>query len=176
LLQNLVYALPRNSAFFNPVKSMSKTTITNLASVSFFVNSVNNSLWHYRLGHLSNSPLKLLFHVIPHVLHESNKTCSICPLAKQHHLSFPHSITASAQPFDLIHCDLWGPFSTKSISGSLYFLTIVDDHTRFTWIHLLDNKSQTRTHIQSFFNLVETQFNAKIKSLRSDNEVEFNMS
>ena len=38
------------------------------------------------------------------------------------------------------------------------------------------NKSQTRTHIQTFFNLVETQFNVTIKSLRSDNGVEFNMS
>jgi hypothetical protein len=97
-------------------------------------------------------------------------------LAKQHRLSFPHSITNSAQLFDLIHCDLWGPFSTKSISGSSYFLTIVDDHSRFTWIHLLDNKSQTSTHIQSFLTMVETQFNAKIKSLRSDNGVEFHMS
>ena len=176
LLQNPVSALSRNSAFSNPVKTMSQPTITNLASASFFVHSVNNSLWHYRLGHPSDSPLKLLSHVIPQVLHESNKTCSICPLAKQHRLSFPHSITASAQPFDLIHCDLWGPFSTKSISGSSYFLTIVDDHTRFTWIHLLDNKSQARTHIQSFFTMVETQFNVKIKSLRSDNGVEFQMN
>ena len=175
LLQNLVSALSRNSAFSTPIKTMSQPTIMNLTSASFFVHSVNNSLWHYRLGHPSDSPLKLLSHVIPQVLHESNKTCSICPLAKQHRLPFPRSITASAQPFDLIHCDLWGPFPTKSISGSSYFLTIIDDHTRFTWIHLLDNKSQTRTHIQSFFTMVETQFNTKIKSLRSDNGIEFHM-
>jgi len=104
------------------------------------------------------------------------RICSICPLAKQHRLSFPHSTSISPQPFDLIHYDIWGPFSTKSLTGSSYFLTIVDDHTRFTWIHLLENKSQTRTHIQAFFNLVETQFNAKIKCLQSDNGVEFNMS
>jgi IS30 family transposase len=104
------------------------------------------------------------------------RICSICPLAKQHRLSFPHSTSISPQPFDLIHYDIWGPFSTKSLTGSSYFLTIVDDHTRFTWIHLLENKSQTRTHIQAFFNLVETQVNAKIKCSQSDNGVEFNMS
>jgi hypothetical protein len=71
-------------------------------------------------------------------------------------LSFPHSEHISQHSFDLIHCDLWGPFSTKSISGSSYFLTIVDDHSRFTWIHLLQHKSQTRTHIQNFFTMVET--------------------
>jgi len=150
--------------------------ITDLASASFFVNVVNNSLWHYRLRHPAEFPLKLLSHVIPQVLHESNKSCSICPLAKQHRLSFPHSTSTSTQPFDLIHCDIWGPFFIKSLTGSSYFLTIVDDHTRFTWIHLLENKSQTRTHIQAFFNLVETQFNAKIKILRSDNGAKFNMN
>jgi hypothetical protein len=155
---------------------MSNHFITHLASTSFSVNFVDNNLWHYRLGHPAEFPLKLLSHVISQVLHESNKTCSICPLAKQHCLSFPHSTSTSTQPFDLIHCDIWGPFSTKSLTGSSYFLTIVDDHTRFTWIHLLENKSQTKTHIQAFFNLVETQFNAKINTLRSDNGAEFNMN
>ncbi|KAJ6881076.1 hypothetical protein NC651_027806 [Populus alba x Populus x berolinensis] len=148
LLQNPVSALSRNSAFSTPVKTMSQPTIMNLASASFFVHSVNNSLWHYRLGHPSDSPLKLLSHVIPQVLHESNKTCSICPLAKQHRLPFPHSITAFAQPFDLIHCDLWGPFSTKSISGSSYFLTIVDDNTRIP-TPVLHNKSPYEMLFQS---------------------------
>jgi hypothetical protein len=36
-------------------------------------------------------------------------------------------------------------------------------------------KSQTRYFIQSFFKLVATQFNLKVKILRSDNGVEFNM-
>ena len=151
LQQIPVSALSRTSMSFNPVSPMFQPPLTDLAPASFFVHSVNNSLWHYRLGHPSDVPLKLLSPVIPQVLHESNTTCSICPLAKQHRLSFPHSLTTSAKPFDLIHCDLWGPFSTKSISGSSYFLTIVDDHSRLTWIHLLDNKSQTSTHIQSFF-------------------------
>jgi hypothetical protein len=166
LLQNPVSVLPKNYVSVNSAKFVSNHAVTDLASASFSVNFVNKSLWHYRLGHPSDLPLRLLSHVIPQVLHESNKNCSICPLAKQHRLSFPHSSSISPQPFDLIHCDIWGPFSIKSLTGSSYFLTIVDDHTRFTWIHLLENKSQTRTHIQAFFNLVETQFNAKIKSVR----------
>ena len=158
-----------------PKISVSVHSATFMQNDKFFVNFANNSLWHYRLGHPANLPFKMLSHVIPRAIHESNKPCNICPLAKQHRLSFPHSTTMSAQPFELIHCDIWGPFSTKSLSGSSYFLTIVDDHTRFTWIHLLESKSQTRPHIQAFFNLVETQFQAKIKTLRSDNGVEFNM-
>jgi hypothetical protein len=39
----------------------------------------------------------------------------------------------------------------------------------------MHSKSQTRTLIQSFIHLVETQFNVKVKCLRSDNGSEFNM-
>ena len=173
-----------NSVNFNSNSSKISNAVTSLASTSFFAESVNTSLWHFRLGHPSDVPLKMLFNaplkmlssVIPHISHESNKLCNICPLAKQHISPFPHSFSVSKQPFDLIHFDIWGHFAVKSVSGSLYILTIVDDHTRFTWIHLLQHKSQTISPIQTFFNMVETHFNSKIKSLRSDNGVEFNMS
>jgi len=190
LLQDLVSVFPfhstSNNAVINSVVLLSNSVLfntvvpsvlsNNVVSSEFSDQSEANSIWHYRLGHLSDIPLKMLSSVIPHFTHESNKSCNICPLAKQHKLSFPHSEHISQHSFDLIQCDLWGPFSTKSISGSSYFLTIVDDHSRFTWIHLLQHKSQTRTHIQNFFTMVETQFNSKIKCLRSDNGVEFNMA
>ena len=114
LLQNSVYVLHQNSVSINSVKFMSNHPITDSVYASFSVNFVNTSLWHYRLGHPAAIPLKLLSHVIPQVLHESNKTCSICPLAKQHRLSFPYRTSTSTQPFDLIHYDIWGPFSIKS--------------------------------------------------------------
>ena len=136
LLQHPTSVLPKHFA----------TDFVPIMSANFCANPVKNGLWHSRLGHPSDLPLKSLSHVIPEILHESNKHCSICPLAKQHKLSFPYSVSISTHPFDLVHCDIWGPLSTKSITGSSYFLTIVDDKSRFTWVHLLENKSQTRTH------------------------------
>lgn len=46
---------------------------------------------------------------------------------------------------------------------------------RFTWIHLLQTKSQTPHLIKSNFHLTESQFNKKIKCIRSDNGTEFHM-
>jgi len=54
--------------------------------------------------------------------------------------------------------------------SSLFF-----NYSRFTWIRLLQSKDQTRNHLQSFINFVETQFTSRIKVLRSDNGSEFNM-
>lgn len=68
-----------------------------------------------------------------------------------------------------------GACSLAAYDGSRYFLSIVDDLSWSTWIYMLKSKSDARPCLQSFSNLVETHFNAKIKVLRSDNGLEFQM-
>ena len=77
----------------------------------------------------------------------------------------------------LIYCifDIWGPNSTVSINGHRYYITIVDDFTRHTWIFFLKHKSKAANCLISFITMVETQFSTKIKSIRSDNGPEFNL-
>lgn len=71
--------------------------------------------------------------------------------------------------------DIWGPVSTPSIQGHKYFLTIVDDHSRHTWIFLMKNKGETRNCIIHFITFIHNQFPIKIKAIRSDNGSEFEM-
>jgi hypothetical protein len=181
----LVFPSAQISPPFNAEISAStqiKPHFNYAVSDSLVVNSVNSivevsaNVWHSRLGHLSDSIIQLLNNVLLGCSSISNKDCYVCPLAKQHRISFLISTIHSTHRFDLIYCDIWGPFSSPSSNGSKFFLTIVDDHSRFTWIYLMHNKSQTRFLIKSFFLLVETQFNSKIKCLRSNNGNEFNMT
>ena len=72
--------------------------------------------------------------------------------------------------------DIWGPLSITSLLGHRYFLTIVDDKSRNTWVYPMKNKSETSCLIKSFVSMIETQFNIKIKSIRSDNGPEFMLS
>ena len=72
-------------------------------------------------------------------------------------------------PFSLIHCDTWGPYRVSTCNGHKYFLTIVDDHTRTTWVYLMKSKSDASKIIPAFYHLVHTQFNAIIKVVRTDN-------
>lgn len=55
--------------------------------------------------------------------------CEICPLAKHHMLSFPHSETKTTRPFKIILVDIWGPTLSQVYNGCMYFLTIVDQFT-----------------------------------------------
>ena len=89
-------------------------------------------LWHSRLGHPSDSRLQALGHIFPFLKNSCNNTCGVCPLAKQKRLPFPFNNNLSTFAFDLLHMDVWGPYSTPTLDGYKYFLTIVDDTTRAT--------------------------------------------
>ena len=137
---------------------------------------VASHVWHFRLGHLSLSRLKLISAHSPDVMSKDYEHCNVCYQAKQKKKSFPTSYIKSTNAFELLHCDLWGPYSVKTLQGHTYFLTIVDDYTRTIYVHLLKLKSDTEQAIQSFINMVERQFKATVKVVRSDNGTEFKMS
>lgn len=142
------------------------------------VNTVSFSTWHDRLGHISYKRLlQLQSHLrFPSSPSSSYAPCCICPLSKQRRLPFISHNNRSAKPFDLVHCDVWGPLQHSSYAGHKYFLTLVDDHTRFTWVYLLKQKSDVCTIIPRFLALVATQFNCKIKVFRSDNAPELSFT
>lgn len=66
-----------------------------------------------------------------------NNKCIVCLQAKQTRLPFPVSNIKSTHCFDLIHIDVWGPYKEPTHQGYQYFLTIVDDFSRATWVYLL---------------------------------------
>ena len=66
-----------------------------------------------------------------------------------------------------MHIDLWGPYKVPTYNGFKYFMTIVDDHSRSTWIHLVKNKASAFATIQGFIQYVQTQFQVKVKCIRT---------
>lgn len=69
--------------------------------------------------------------------------------------------------------DLWGPYKTPTHDGHKYFLTVVDDLSRYTWIFLLRLKSDVCIIIQKFLVHSKTQFDKTVKCVRTDNGTEF---
>lgn len=88
----------------------------------FLVSPANKfDLWHSRLGHPCISRFQFLVKKFPDIVANKNFMCDICPQAKQSRDSFPQSISRSSKCFELIHIDIWGPFSVPSKNGSRFF-------------------------------------------------------
>ncbi|CAL8988820.1 unnamed protein product [Prunus brigantina] len=130
-------------------------------------------LWHKRLGHASFGYLKKLFPSLFSSLDVSSFQCDTCELAKSHRVSFILSSNKSLVPFSLVHSDVWGPAKIATPAGARWFVTFINDCTRMTWVSLLKTKGEVSSRFQQFYQMVETQFHAKIQVLRSENGREF---
>ncbi|GJP44883.1 hypothetical protein CLOM_g4285, partial [Closterium sp. NIES-68] len=87
----------------------------------------------------------------------SSPTCLETKFSK-----FPfNSTTGPAKtPLALVHMDVVGPTRAPSLSGSRYFLTIVDDHTWAVWVYPLKSKGEVAA-------AVLTDKNAKAMKIQS---------
>jgi len=127
--------------------------------------------WHFRLGHLSFDKMKYVD--VPCNSKRTGSICSICPKARLHRRTFPLSNTRASRVFELIHVDIWRAYKCSTYDGYKYFLTIVDDYPRATWVHLMSSKSNAFPLLQSFIALVKTQFGVYVPYIRSNNGMEF---
>ena len=126
---------------------------------------------HAWLGHTSISKMQHISDCKPYL--SDTFTCDTCVVAKFHRLPFNTSSISTTKASQLIHMDLWAPYRVPSVTGAKYFLTIVDDFTRTTWTFMLQDKTQVAFTSKSFYFMIETQFNAKISTIRSYNGTEF---
>ena len=159
-------------------KSISEATTVLESLLQSFTHSVSHApsvtkpyLWHLRLGHVSDDKLHHCISDVPSF--HSNKECVVCPIAKLKRFPFPNSNHMFDHAFDLIHCDVWGPFAKATYDCFRYFLIIVDDATRSTWVYLMKSKTNTRPLLISFCKMIFTQFQTSIKVIRTDNAQEF---
>ena len=135
-------------------------------------------LWHYRLGHLNiraihNMTTNNLVNGLPPI--KSNLSlCENCVFGKHPKTSYPtEPVTRATELLALVHTDLCGPMQTPSLGGAFYFLTFIDDYSRFTHIYFLSKKSDTFHKFIQYKNLVENQTSKRILILRSNNGGKF---
>ena len=61
---------------------------------------------------------------------------------KQHILKFLKGVHTTKVTLDLIHADCWGPLKVPSLGGATYFLLVIDDYSRKTWVFMMKQKSE----------------------------------
>lgn len=107
-------------------------------------------LLHRRLGHPSLSKLKKMMSSPPHL---ESLQCESCQLGNNVRVSF-----------EVVHSDVWGPSWIPSILG--YF-------SRCTWMFLTKDRYELFNIFKNFCSEISTQFDKRIRILRSDNAKEY---
>ena len=150
------------------------------------VNIVNEEMkskedvWHQRYGHLGVDNLKKL--AVENLVEGFNfnvSTCGIrfcedCVHGKIHRHKFPNKGgSRAAEKLDLVHSDVCGKIEVKSMSHKEYFLSFVDDKTRYSWTYTIKKKSEVYDTFMEWKAMVERECGRKLKKLRSDNGGEY---
>ncbi|XP_074284115.1 uncharacterized protein LOC141608671 [Silene latifolia] len=152
----------------------SNCCMTRVTEVAAKTGIDEGRIWHQRLGHPSRNVLPFLSTLIRKPLsNNSDFVCDPCCRAKQTRSSFKLNDKRNAILFHLIHCDIWGPYKASTLSGSHYFLTIVYDHSRSVWVHLMKDRGEVGDLMKYFCKMVHTQFGKQVKIVQSDNGTEF---
>jgi len=73
----------------------------------------------------------------------------------------------------LIHTDICGPITPIAIGEYMYFITFTDDFSRYGWIYLLHEKSESLDSFKEFKVVVELKFNTQVKCVHFNRGSEF---
>jgi hypothetical protein len=146
-----------------PLKSFIDRQALSSSRVSF-------ERWHHCLGHPSPS-------IVQRVLKNNNlpvdgkysseSVCDACLQGNMHQLPYPKSSSMSKFLLELVFSDVWGP-TPESVGRFKYYVSFIDDSSKFTSIYLIKHKSEVFQCFHDFQNLVERMFDRKILAMQMD--------
>nr|GEU94644.1 hypothetical protein [Tanacetum cinerariifolium] len=111
---------------------------------------------------------------LPKFKYHKEHLCPSCEQGKSKRASHPPKpIPNSRQRLHLLHMDLCGPMRIASINGKRYVLVIVDDYSRYTWVHFLRSKDEAPAVIITFLKRITVLLQSPVIIIRTDNETEF---
>ncbi|CAI7834292.1 unnamed protein product [Closterium sp. NIES-53] len=136
--------------------------------------------WHERLCHVNFSMLQKLVKdgslkglEVKGAAKEVG-SCPTCLETKFTKFPFSSGTGPAKAPLALLHMDVVGPTRAPSLSGSCYFLTIVDDHTRAVWVYPLQTKGEVAAAVlKEWMPRAQRESGHKVKVNCTDNGGEF---
>jgi hypothetical protein len=140
------------------------------SSFSFACNDVLHPFMdlHNKLGHPN---FVVLSHLIKsgllgnkNITHNSSFNCSVCKLAKSKTLPFPLHAHRAEKCFEIIHSDVWGVSPVLSHAKYKYFVTFIDDFSRFTWVYFLHSKAEVFAMFKKFLLMLKTNSTPPLRS------------
>ena len=83
------------------------------------------------------------------------------------------SVNHAWQPLELVHSDVHGPLPVRSRHHYRYWITFIDDASRYWAVLPLKDKSGAFAAFKQYKAMAENQLNCRIKGLRNDKGGEY---
>nr|GFB90856.1 ribonuclease H-like domain-containing protein [Tanacetum cinerariifolium] len=107
---------------------------------------------------------------LPKFKYHKKHLCPSCEQEKSKRASHPPKpVPNSKQRLHLLHMNLCGPMRIISINGKRYVLVIVDDYSRYTWVHFLRSKDEAPEVIITFLKRITVLLQSSVIIIRTDN-------
>ena len=108
--------------------------------------------WHCRLGHIGVKRMKKLHTdgLLESLDFESFDTCEPCLMGKMTKTPFSGIMERATDLLEIIHTDVCGPMNVEARGGYRYVLTLTDDLSRYGYIYLMKQISETFEKFKEF--------------------------
>lgn len=126
-------------------------------------------LTHQRMAHLHSSALRRFCDSGSHM----KGSCTSCIMAKSTRKPFSSHLPNSNQILYHIHSDVVGPIQSPTSSGKRYFVTFIDEASRYNRIFLISHKSHVFESFRTYMAEAERHTGEKICILKSDRGGEY---
>jgi hypothetical protein len=111
-------------------------------------------IWYYRLGHINEQHIERLHEdgFLSSFDFESFDICESCLLGKMTKSPFIGQSERASDLLGLVHPDVCRPMSSVVTGGFQFFITFIDDFSRYGYIYLMRHKSQLFEKFKEFQN------------------------
>ena len=106
--------------------------------------------------------------ILPPLEFSDLEQCIDCIKGKYVKKKIKKDAKQSAGILEIVHTDICGSFSVKSVDGYDSFITFTDDYSCYGYIYPIKERSEALNKFKIFKDEVENQHNLKIKIVRSD--------
>ena len=144
------------------------------ANAEFAKVAIDINVLHRRMGHIGHSSIRQM--VLKGQLHGIDSVTgseTYCEPCIQGKMKLPFNRDdkwTASRPLELIHSDVGGPIELTTCNEYHFWITFIDDHTRYPWILFLKRKSDAFSTFQTWKKHVEAFMGTTISELRfSDN-------
>ncbi|GKC21906.1 retrovirus-related pol polyprotein from transposon TNT 1-94 [Tanacetum coccineum] len=140
--------------------------------------STKSWLWQ-RLSHLNFDTINdlaknVLVIGLPKFKYHKEHLCPSYEQGKSKRASHPPKpVPNSKLRLHLLHMNLYGLMRVETINGKRYVLVIIDDYSRYTWVHFLRSKDEAPEEIKTFLKKITVLLQALVIIIRTDNGTKF---